>query len=423
MLKCSRLLWKIRASLTQIASNRLRFVFTIIGVVAGIILYLLGSTLTYSYTQSLIAEYDKFSENSVLIYGTVSDEIISYLHTQFPQWSFTSYYQSDAGMVSEYDMSGIPVSAYTSIYGCEAPATSFAVPSSSSNTMIYNSEMLCGRDFVLDDFINGNPCAVISELTATLLFNGEDPVGQPIHLSLSGDGNITRPFTIVGVCKNTPSEEKHLKRLVKAKYGDDVSVSLSVYVPYSSISNQERQYFSRSSVIFCGDDVETIWSTLNEAFNGYESVSIFSHQSLLDSAEEMNENLNDFILIIMIIILVISGLNIINCMFFSIRERIREIGIRKSCGADGFDIMNQFVFEGCLLVLLGTLGAIGISAIALAVLQVYLNSLVSPLFTVYFSYDIIIKAIALSLLEGIAASIIPAVYASKIQIADAVRFD
>ncbi|MEK4244584.1 ABC transporter permease [Psychrobacillus sp. FSL K6-2684] len=56
--------------------------------------------------------------------------------------------------------------------------------------------------------------------------------------------------------------------------------------------------------------------------------------------------------------LVISGTGIMNVMVMSVRERTKEIGIRKALGATTFEILMQFFFETLLLCILG--GAVGI---------------------------------------------------------------
>jgi len=63
---------------------------------------------------------------------------------------------------------------------------------------------------------------------------------------------------------------------------------------------------------------------------------------------------------IAIISLLIGGIGLFSILQVSVRERMREIGIRKSVGADDADIRREFLAESMTLAALG--GVIGILA-------------------------------------------------------------
>ena len=56
-------------------------------------------------------------------------------------------------------------------------------------------------------------------------------------------------------------------------------------------------------------------------------------------------------------VLVVSGIGIMNIMFDTVRERIREIGIRRACGATRGDIALEFVSQAVVISLVGRVQA------------------------------------------------------------------
>src|SRR5207253_35477 len=72
------------------------------------------------------------------------------------------------------------------------------------------------------------------------------------------------------------------------------------------------------------------------------------------------------------IALLVGGIGIMNMMLVSVRERTREIGIRKSVGADPWKVQAQFLIEAVVLSTLGGIAGVlagigatrGVSAVA-----------------------------------------------------------
>jgi len=95
------------------------------------------------------------------------------------------------------------------------------------------------------------------------------------------------------------------------------------------------------------------------AAGGTDDFSIFDQAQLLQTATSISGTLTLLLGGIASISLVVGGIGIMNIMLVSVRERTREIGIRKALGARARDILSQFLIEALTLSLLG--GVIGIT--------------------------------------------------------------
>jgi putative ABC transport system permease protein len=115
--------------------------------------------------------------------------------------------------------------------------------------------------------------------------------------------------------------------------------------------------------------------------------------------------------------LVVGGIGIMNIMLVSVRERTREIGIRKAVGARGRDILAQFLIEALTLSLLG--GLIGV------VLGLGISALIGQIAGWGFAFSPTIVAVALlfSLAVGIVFGVWPARQAARLDPISALRWE
>jgi putative ABC transport system permease protein len=89
-----------------------------------------------------------------------------------------------------------------------------------------------------------------------------------------------------------------------------------------------------------------------------EDFTIVTQEAVLSAMREILDVLTGVLVGIAAISLVVGGVGIMNVMLVSVRERTREIGIRKAVGARNGDILGQFLVESVTLSLIG--GAVGI---------------------------------------------------------------
>ncbi len=142
----------------------------------------------------------------------------------------------------------------------------------------------------------------------------------------------------------------------------------------------------------------------------------------INQQEGLMAEYNSVVGVIQIAGLIITGLSlfvgaigIMNIMFVSVRERTKEIGIRKAIGAKRRTILTQFLLESSAICLLG-----GIAGLIAAILG---SMALNQYFPTSIQIDAVIIAIGVSALTGILSGFAPAYQASKLDPVESLRYE
>jgi putative ABC transport system permease protein len=135
----------------------------------------------------------------------------------------------------------------------------------------------------------------------------------------------------------------------------------------------------------------------------------------------MVQAMKDFFSIVGIVTLALGGIGVMNIMLVAVRERTREIGVRKALGATTSQIQKQFFLEGFFLTILS--GAIGF-AVALGLCALVNQLPMPPRFLgMVLTWQAGLGAIATLVLIGVATSTYPARRAAQLPPVEALRFE
>lgn len=131
-----------------------------------------------------------------------------------------------------------------------------------------------------------------------------------------------------------------------------------------------------------------------------------------------------FIMIISIFVLLVGGIGIMNIMLASIKERIREIGIKKAIGAKNAHIFYQFLIETLLVFIVGgvigmVLGITSVNVITEKILANFISGKTEPALTL----KVVLAPLLVSIGTGLVFGLYPAVKASRIPPVNALRYE
>lgn len=191
--------------------------------------------------------------------------------------------------------------------------------------------------------------AVIGSKTALQLFGPMDPVGHSIRIK-----NI--PFIIIGKLESKGASmggdqddrliipyTTAMKRLTGAKYLRSISVQVDSSEQMAVVEQQIRALLRQRHRLPEGRD---------------DDFNILNQKEIADTVGNISTIITVMLGSIASMSLLVGGIGIMNIMLVSVTERTREIGIRVAVGAQGGDIMLQFLVEAIALSVLG--GAIGV---------------------------------------------------------------
>ncbi len=178
------------------------------------------------------------------------------------------------------------------------------------------------------------------------------------------------------------------------------------------------------------DEIDAVKDAIESRINRREEVvDVADSREMLGQYEEIYGQITLFLLGIGGIALVVAAVNILNVMYISVTERIREIGVMRSIGALRGEILRMFLYEAVILGLIGSVvGGLLSTAfgylISVAAIEVATaGTTFGENFTVFDQSAIgfIVFGMAFGIATSIAAGFYPAWIASHLAPVDAMR--
>ena len=288
----------------------------------------------------------------------------------------------------------------------EASGQSKTVELAGSTTDVFagmNVDIAYGSQFSKSDQDRGNKRVVLGPKLAEKLFGAADnAVGKIIKL----DGQA---FTVCGVAKpkgggglGVPSIDDHVWLPYKAAYS--LTQDKKFYAIYLKANSDENINAAK-------DEAKRLLLKRYKA----DDFSVIESTELLNTINQIFSVLNTVLIAIAAISLIVGGIGIMNIMYVSVVERIREIGIRRAIGATGKDILWQFLAESVLLSFLGGVLGLTLSYIVVLIIQTQ--------FPAYIDLMSVSLAVGVSSTIGIIFGVFPAKKAADLSPMEAIRYE
>ncbi|MBI4008815.1 ABC transporter permease [Candidatus Roizmanbacteria bacterium] len=193
-----------------------------------------------------------------------------------------------------------------------------------------------------------------------------------------------------------------------------------VYIPYKTgyMFNPDKKFFAIITKVKNNINLDFAKSKIEEVMKKRyeeEEFSVIKQTDLLNAISSIFNVINVVLVAIAAISLIVGGIGIMNIMYVTVTERIKEIGIRRAMGARRSDILYQFLIESVLLSLFGGLLAV--------VIAYFIVLFIQQFFPAYINLESILLALGVSSAIGIIFGVFPAKKAADLSPIDAIRYE
>lgn len=422
--------------------NKIRLTLTSIGIFIAVFLFSVGTIITNSYYTGSLKVISQMEKNTAIITSNLDTqklkEELSFVKN-FTCIDISTLADQKSILSTKIDESQyLTIMSY--VHGVSSINHIMPVLTEDGAFIPVKASLLKGRAISQTDIQAAEKVAIIDELTEELLFPGSEGIGEYIELGV-GVGDITFAsdeavspikLKIIGVVENSYSANltKLMLKQEISKNSEHIFANVSIYCPISTLINlfenedKSKSYFYQIENSDSYDDFVKKSSTLSEIKNKTGgSLSVTTKEMLLNNLEQDLSNTKTLINMISLLLCIISGISIMSITFFSVKERIPEIGIRKAFGASKLDIAFQFVFEMVIIALIASVVAVLFSVISCVLLENFLTESLYMAFSTEISFDLLILPLFIGVFEAVVCSIIPSLYAAKIKVTDSLRFE
>ena len=395
----------LRISMSSIYMNKLRSSLTALGIIIGV--------LSVTVMGTLISGLDRSFENSMSWLGKDILYISRWEWFSDMEWwevrnrpRMKLSYEDKIREMSDYALAVSPVMQRGASLSFGDKNTQTQIFGTNVDYMeTVNEDIKVGRFFTENEERSGSRVTIIGSGIQDAFFEYQNPIGKYIKI----DGI---KFRVIGVL------EKQGKFLGLFSVDNQAILPLGAYTRLFS-----KRGFMRLSVKVNEQEIDDAKSELQAVMRRIRGLkpeekddfAINQTKAFETQYNALKYAIGGTGLFITILSLIVGGIGIMNIMFVSVKERTREIGVRKAIGATPNMILTQFLFEAIMICVIG--GLIGLT-LAFGV-SFFINKIFPSTLPLWLS----ISSIIMSIFVGVISGIVPSYQAAQLDPIEALRYE
>lgn len=388
-------------ALRSLTTHRLRTILSGSGIGIGIAAVILLTSIGEGIHHFVLSEFTQFGTNIINVtpgkisthgrsLGAISSARLLTIEDSLALKESRYALYTNSSVMGNAEIRALGRSRRVTVYG---EGSDFA--------KVFNMRVEIGQFLPADDPRSPRAYVVLGSKARTELFGNTNPLGASLQVGMSR-------FRVIGVMES--------KGQVLGFDLDD-----TVYIPTA----RALEIFNREGLMEIhiayqpGVSPQTVVEDTHRilvARHGREDFTVTPQQKMLDTLSTVLDVLTFAVTALGGISLLVGAVGMVTLMHIAVAERVSEIGLLTALGATRARILILFLMESVVLSMLGGLSGLAIGTALAWLLKILVSDL--PVKT---DWDYILMALGVSVLIGLAAGVLPAIRAARMNPVDALR--